>query len=931
MIAKVPNADRERFAGLLRDSRADEERDDTAEDFRKIIFEDMHSMPAARDMPVLIVSAAKDHFLCSEGDLQSEWNYGFPTELEILFGIKAFRSHDFFPASACRGVFLPLLSYHPHEGLDFIIEVFNHSADWYARPRAPSEYVERPFEMLLTFADGTSRTQWCNERLWMWYRGTSVGPNVLQSILMALECWLLELAESNPHVLDQKLLGIIRRSDSAALTAVAASIATAFPHEANETLLVLLQSRKCIQFDRRRQVNEAQAPSLLAEMLPSLNSSNKFHEDERKKADALPHRQNDLEWAIMNLQLGPFAPRVHKIIDKYLAEMPPSERQSEDDRSWRLALHRMDMRHYSIEEDPPEAHITSESPDYHEDSGTHIYLKPGEVDSDLQEMIRQNASQLQSINARIELENWGLTVFKREEGTTHDPAQWRQKLQNARTVVVSDRHRVASLKDRIRRFFARDRIAADVAGSRDVSEWGRDGPGFVAAVCVRDHWDEMSDDERDWCLNIICSEIERTGDRWNGHLRVQRNSMSADRPCAWVLPLLLDKSLSESQRTRVRQTFVIALTHVVDEVRLCAASGIGRYLWTIDRELVLRSVNALATEAIVVQHEINEDSKFGYSDRRDFDDIRGKAASIVRQRFYKLNGITDDAYLEFDSTRGYGVNANRQILVILGQASSEPAAIATFARFAHTLLEWWNPTAENRRKRDYHLEAELQPLLPEFLLRAPISAATQILQPILDSIDRHPREVSRLLLRLITVEDRQPNTAQFWSLWQLFADRVQDARWLAGLDDKHASGSEMISAVFLGTFWKENVRHWRSLEGNAQHIHKLFENLPLSSRVLDAYVSFLYQVGAQSLPDAFIRIAQQLQQADPSQMVLKGNTIFCLEILLQRYVYRQSLKLKRKRRLREAVFFLLDFLIENGSSSAFHMRDDFVTPVPTTL
>ena len=123
------------------------------------------------------------------------------------------------------------------------------------------------------------------------------------------------------------------------------------------------------------------------------------------------------------------------------------------------------------------------------------------------------------------------------------------------------------------------------------------------------------------------------------------------------------------------------------------------------------------------------------------------------------------------------------------------------------------------------------------------------------------------------------------------------------------------------------MRHWPSLEGNAQHIHKLFESLPLSSRALSAFVSFLYQVGAQSLPDAFIRIAQRLQQVDPSQMVLEGNTIFCLEILLQRYVCRHSLKLKRKPKLRDAVLFLLDFLIENGSSSAFRMRDDFVTPI----
>lgn len=52
-----------------------------------------------------------------------------------------------------------------------------------------------------------------------------------------------------------------------------------------------------------------------------------------------------------------------------------------------------------------------------------------------------------------------------------------------------------------------------------------------------------------------------------------------------------------------------------------------------------------------------------------------------------------------------------------------------------------------------------------------------------------------------------------------------------------------------------------------------------------------------------------------------------MEILLQRYVYSKPLLLKERADLREAVLFLLDTLIDLGSSSAFRMRDDFVTPV----
>ena len=96
---------------------------------------------------------------------------------------------------------------------------------------------------------------------------------------------------------------------------------------------------------------------------------------------------------------------------------------------------------------------------------------------------------------------------------------------------------------------------------------------------------------------------------------------------------------------------------------------------------------------------------------------------------------------------------------------------------------------------------------------------------------------------------------------------------------------------------------------------------------MEDYLQFLYHVGEQSLPGAFIRIAKRLQQGDPGQMLKNGNTVFMLEVLLQRHVYGRPLELKRQSDLRDAILVLLDMLVEQGSSAAFRMRDDFVTPM----
>ena len=76
--------------------------------------------------------------------------------------------------------------------------------------------------------------------------------------------------------------------------------------------------------------------------------------------------------------------------------------------------------------------------------------------------------------------------------------------------------------------------------------------------------------------------------------RVQRYSMSADRACSSVAPLLIGKALPPDQRALVERAFVSAFTHPVGEVQWYAVWGIARQLWSIDPALTIGCVNAIA-------------------------------------------------------------------------------------------------------------------------------------------------------------------------------------------------------------------------------------------------------------------------------------------------------------------------------------------------
>jgi len=898
VIAKIPKADPARFEAVLRGQIREGRRGDpVAKEFRDILLADLDGAPAARDLPDLLISVALDTFLATEEYLREKLYGRSSIEVDLYFGIKEHLQHDFFPASAFRGSWINLFTHHPRKGLDFLIQVFNHSVEWYAHPRL-RDPLEPAWEVELTFANGTTRKQWVNQRLWGLYRSMDVSPYVLQSLLMALENWLLGYAKSHPEGLDAVLLEILRRSDSASLAAVVASVATAHPHLSGEALLVLLSVRDYIEIDRSRMVGEHHT-SILDGLFPPISAENKIYEEERKKSNALPHRRHDLEVAIANLQLGPLAPRVHAIIDRYIAALPAPDKRNEHELTWQLALHRMDFRQYDLADTQPAAEETSatdgEGPRKH-----YIRLEPKPPAPEVQRLIDESTKMRGEMNARLGIYNWGLQIFQHDFGSA-DPALWREKLAGARGM---------------------DRAAKHPDNSHNA-------PGFVAAVCVRDHWEEMSSEEKDWCIDIICSEISRHADQWEAIDRLQRFSMLADRPCAFVVPMLLLSPLTETQTPRVRQAFIAALTHPIDEVRWYAIRGTNDKFWAANPALALRSVNVIATEATLADRDWNVEEKKRYDKRRTPNTIAAGAAADVRRRFWTDEAIAEDAHIRFDITGVFGSEVHAMILAILGQAPNEPLAVAAHRRASQELVDCWSSKHDrspDRRERKFHTEQAISTCIQQFLMRASDADAEQVLQPILDAVDSHLREVHNVIQSLTSSEDRSPNTKHYWFLWNLFAERVKRAKWLAHLDREHPHGSEVLLTIFLTAWWKDNVRHWRSLEGHAYNVDALFDALPPVWIVLDSYVRFLYHIGERSMPAAFVHIANALRRGNPANMLRESNTVFMLEALLQRHVYARPLELKRNPALREAILYVLDVLVESGSSAAFRMRDDFVTP-----
>jgi len=886
VMLKIPRAVPQ-FSNLIHRARTADRMDLTASDLADLVLGGISASYICRDFPSEVMALLNDRLRLSEADLHRD--LPFPSfEVDAIFGIREYGVSAFFPASALQGPFGPLLKSHPQEAVTFIVDLLNHAADWYGEQRWPAYRLEPAWQITLEIPGSGPIQQWMNPRLYTLYRGMTVGPAVLQSALMALESWLLALGKIDDVDLESWLLHILSASNNVMATGVVASACIAYPAKAGPAGLALLSSRDLIQCDRSRLASE---PTTRLEMFTGLIPAHRVYEQERKESNSLKHRQEDLESLAARMQLTDLRERVWQIIDRHRTELPKD--QDDETRVWRLALHRMDLRGYKPVESPK---VPSEDAD--QEGGTHVYLRPGEVEADLQRMVDASSESLAIKGRHVSLLQRATAAW--QDRNSKEAADWKALLSEAQAVEP------------------------DVAEPEDFS---RGGPGLVAAVCIRDHLDELAEGDFHWCARRIESEVRRDSDCADDMTRYARG-LRADRAAASVVCLLAVHERS-SETFETQALLALALTHPVYEVAAYANGGVGAFLTTEQKELVLRCARAAAHQARLTAVFRNEAAKRPFVERAHGRELIDQAAVAVRQEFER-GGPEAPTYLtllDFDDEAS--AVAIRTILGMLSYHPEWEESRDFFSRTAIWLAERW---ARDRRHssgygaRNYELEHEALASIARFVLALPTEEARRVAGPLISASASSPREAENFVHQLILAADTR-DTDCFWELWQDLADKATSAPWASRLKGDRPYESAFIDRIFLGTYWKDDVKDWKRLAGHAHRLDALARRLPPTTVCLLAYTRFLSTIGQRSLPDALKVVATVFQRGDSVVMASDANIAFYLETLLRRFVYGEPRRLKSDPALRDAILGILEALIAAGSSSAYRIRDDFLTPL----
>lgn len=896
LILAIPLAAEPRLTTNVEEALRDERHGRSDRELLNLIFNHFACDAIVRDLPDLAFRVA-EHLLGLDQSLESaiarDWNDHWSREVEHAFGFGKRHSMDDFPSSAYHGPYLRMLWHHPIRGVEFLVRMINRAGDAYAHPENRCEHIEPPGSVTIQLPDGPHAMH-ANWRLWAAYRGMHVAPDCFESALMALECWLLEKAKRDDADLDALLLDILSHSNNVAVAAVVASIAAAKPSLVGEAAFALLTCRPLLKVDLERSVGESFLTAQLGGFgIPQISAEKGLYDNERKESARLEHRSRNLEYVAVILQMtAEFRDRVWALIDGYKSELPPESEQDQEAKIWRLQLHRIDTRNF-IE--------TGRTVD------GHILIGSSDPEPDLQAIIEEQMPRSAALDSALSLLNWGMSAFERR--ATSD--EWNERIGKAQE----------HLKTR-----------ATAGGERDLAEGG---PVYVAAVCIRDHWSEMSPEQQVWCAQTVCDAIDAEADVSDYFSVGARNPMKGSRPAAFALSALFDKTLPPEIEARLLPTLAKAVMNTVEETVSYAMQGIGQFLWTSDRGLALTCVQALVTEAAERNTFVERQRRQPFTEREPEEPFYGDLRMRLRE-FVSNREAADEAYINNLNCAVWPGRAVAKHLFRIAARNPYDSLLQQIMHQSAALLPAiWKANSQRHRTRkdsgddeeryDLYIEHEFVNAICLFAVQLQPPAALALLVPVFTAAPLFPENASKVVKWLILHQGDRAPAPTMWTLWQRFADDFAAVVDPERADEEHSDEAKMLRELFLGDNWAEQ-RDWLPLQGQTQRLRLFFRSLPPMEQGFDCYAYYLAKAGTPTLPDALVEISEKLEEA-AGRTILNENAIFYLEEILTRLIYGGNSQIRSEVALRQASLTILDALVAAGSSPAYKLRDDFLTPV----
>jgi hypothetical protein len=910
-----------------KDRTADE--DVISEKIIKEVLSGFYGVEVCKLFPELILKIA-----------ENEWFYFKPTAEELAkmlegspfksiprgmdkdeeFGVNH-RSMHIFPASPYQVPIINLLYSSTEKTLEFIVMLFDHSLDAFKKSDFLTEdntffRADPRKEIHFKLPDGTMVSQQGTLALWLMFRGTYIAtPYLLQSVLMALEKWMLQMAEFASkkeaaerlqHFKERLMLAydyLLKNSRSVATTSVLVSVATAYPDLLAEKILPIFTVKEFYKWDLERCHHESRA-------LAPLGSSpfGEFIQNERYQSNHLPHRKEHLEMLFLKLSFGVYGSSLIKILDDFYSE-------DSQENHWKFSLNRMDKRKLQIVKE--------------EENG---FLVTTKIDDDLlpqAEAVQKQVEEIAPLNQGL---MWAHNKLENKPVDNDTFVQWQVHYNSILSSTIS--------RDQARLYLQ---------------------PTVIAAVGIRDYYFELSPDELKWCTSrifqVVDYEIKRSFNQYDTGLDSPYGAFESG-PAFVALTSLVYKGAGD-EKTRAKELLFVSLIFVHDKLdRDTLLEKFKTDLWSNAPEFALACIAGLIKYSKItdlrvriihssrwLQEDANEPKENFFTRSiksivRFFKEIRsvGKPKSKKSRLEQRQKWIT-----EYDNTLGdiigkvvkdnHTINfdefdLNELPAYLLFEAASLIPATTTnpvlqqfisfmIAYIKHNLNEKSN---FNDAKIHYELLQKFEKNIASFLLNQPIDISLEKFKELFSLMVRESEEnyyphkekdfLERCLDELISqVINNHSLSQNFWQLWQCFSQKFQN---------KEVPFADKLLLDY--TYWNSDEKNWVPLKNKKAFYEPIIPHLT----EFKSFVKLLSGVGFKELmPEGLLWLSHSLNKVDFEEK----NLTFFTEKLSMDIFYDREIRavIRNNIALREAFITILDKLIDQSSSPAFLIRESFIS------
>jgi hypothetical protein len=860
---------------------------------RTVLSSATDSFEIAQNLPEQVIELADLFWFDNPGEESNEDKYSRILHVEDHFCISSLHL-EYFPASAFQTPIFQLLRFAPSVTIDFILSFTNRTVECYSRSKFSNEVEE--VEVFIN--DNETIRQFISARLWNAYRGTQVSTHLLESIHMALERWLLEYAKTaSENELENLCRYLVKNSKSASITAVVVSAVLAQPSKLFNVAKMLFHTKEFFLYDTGRMLADQRAKSLYS-MGSGLNYRHKIYEDERIKTCDDAHRKLSLEQIAFNYQFFKseeesdqlFEGRqkvVWEFFDKYYAGLPSKAKETEADKTWRLYLARMDRRKMK--------------PEVEEKDGQLLIKFNPELDPELKKYSEDSLKESSDALKYTSLQLWSDYRFKREESEYEKYGQYES---NPQLVIKEVKEIIDGLEKRADGF----------------SLFNRQVPAYACAVLLRDFADTLSNDDKEFCKEIILGFAAIP-------LRVEKyyyQILDGTEPAITSLSLLI-KHFPES-REDAKSLLFLLLLGPWKEVSTFAIRSLLNDLWEASFEDAQSILLGLLLLKPKYDDLTNEVLKEYYANK--IIEFSGVPTSEVLKRFIEryeseLENIISNkiSYEELGSIEDLRLEVLNTAFELIPLKTNNGVHKALITKICSVVSE--KLLEDDDDETDYTLKPRFLGKLADLILNSRKSEIEIYLKPFLDRFDGS-EYIADFFQAFVSAEDRLNQYEEFWTVWNIFYPKMVDLCKARG--SYHYTKQIIHNYLLAWQYWREDAKEWHTLkEREKLFFKKVAQDMGHHPSVLYSLAKLLNEIGSNFLEDGIGWISGALQNNENLfYEELERNTIHYLENIVRKHILMNRRKIRVSKQIKSQILFLLSFLIERGSVTGYLLREDIL-------